>query len=186
MTMPTLSVEAKVENFMRLRDTSADFLSSLAQLDGISGASTSRLYQSLRDETKRLPTETAVPLEKLIDDLDRFCASFHPVPVSLRNAVLIHGLLKDFRTRREESVRPVPFEVVLIGPRVFKRIVSGVIETTTSYSDCAAFKEGLVAYDAARLLDGMGQIGVRFTTITNERRDPATFVSKLADIGFES
>ena len=48
MTVPTLSIEAKIEMFIRLRDTSADFISSSAALHGISGASTSRLYQAMR------------------------------------------------------------------------------------------------------------------------------------------
>jgi hypothetical protein len=77
--------------------------------------------------------------------------------------------------------------VIFIGPALFKQIVSGRIETTTSYQECAAFKNSLVAIDVARLLnEKMGQRGVRFTTITNERRDPETFASKLADVGFES
>jgi len=28
--------------------------------------------------------------------------------------------------------------------------------------------------------------GVRVVTVTNMRRDPATFISKLSDVGFES
>jgi hypothetical protein len=179
----TYSVEAKIQNFMTLRDTTADFISGLAQLEGISGASSSRLSQAFRG--RNLPEETAAPLGNLIDNLEMYCASVHPIPVSLRNPFVIKGLLDDFRKRHEERVRPTPFGVVLLGPALFKRIVSGEIETTTSYQECAAFKDAMTAHAAARILNGMGQMGVRFTTITNAVRAPETFVSKLADVGFE-
>jgi len=190
MTVPTLSIEAKIEMFIRLRDTSADFMSSLATLHGISGASTSRLYQSMRDSTRSLPTETAIPLGKLVDDLEDYCRSVHPVPVSLRNAVLIKELVDNFRESRKEQInlRPTPFSIVLIGGKPFKRISSGQVETVAvdDLQSCAAFEDSAVAYAAAQILSGhMGQIGVRFTNISNERRDPETFVSKLADLGFK-
>ncbi len=109
-------------------------------------------------------------------------AEEYPVPIDWRKTQRI----KEILATRKATARPVPFTVVLIGPLLFKRIVSGVIETTTSYSDCAAFKDSLVAIDAARLLDRMEHGGVRIVTVTNMRRDPATFVSRLADVGFES
>src|SRR6266403_1266223 len=187
MTVPTLSIEAKVEMFIRLRDTSADFMSSLATLHGISGASTSRLYQSMRDSTRSLPAETAIPLGKLVDDLEDYCRSVHPVPVSLRNAVLIKELLDKFRESRKEQInlRPTPFSIVLISGKPFKRIADGQIETVDDYKTCAAFEDASVAYAAAKILsDHMGQIGIRYTLITNQSRSPETFVSKLADVGF--
>jgi hypothetical protein len=143
----TYSVESKIQNFMTLRDTSADFIAGAAQIEGISGASSSRLSQAFRG--RPLPIETAAPLERMIDDLDRFCASVYPIPVSLRNPVVIMDLVNDFRKRREHMSRPIPFGVVLIGPMLFKQIVSGEIETTTSYEDCAAFKDISVAHAAA-------------------------------------
>jgi len=180
----TYSVESKIQNFMALRDTSADFIAGAAQIEGIGGASSSRLSQAFRG--RPLPIETAVPLEKMIDDLERYCASVHPIPVSLRNPVVIMELVNNFRKRRETMSRPVPFTVVFIGPALFKKIVSGRIETTTSYEECAAFKNAMTAHAAAKILDGMGQIGVRFTSITNEIRAPETFISKLSDVGFTS
>jgi hypothetical protein len=108
-------------------------------------------------------------------------AEEYPVPISWKETQRI----KEILAARNQGP-PIPFTVVFIGPQLFKRIESGQIETTTSYRDCAAFENGLIAYDAARILSGMGQIGVRFTTITNERRAPETFVAKLADLGFES
>lgn len=184
----SLSVERKIQNFIDLRETSADFISSLAALHGISGASTSRLYQAMRDSTRSLPAETAIPLGKLIDDLEKYCASVHPIPVALRNAVLINELLDNFRKSHEGQVdlRPTPFNIVLVGGRPFKRITDGQVETVDDYESCAAFKDFAIARDAARLLDGMSQIGVRFTSVTNQRRAPETFTSRLADLGFES
>ena len=180
----TYSVESKIQNFMALRDTSADFIAGAAQIEGIGGASSSRLSQAFRG--RPLPIETAVPLEKMIDDLERYCASVHPIPVSLRNPVVIMELVNGFCKRRESVSRPVPFTVVLIGPLLFKQISLGQVETTTSYQECAAFKDITVAHAAARILnENMNQVGVRFTTITNEVRDPATLIDKLSEIGFE-
>jgi len=180
----TYSVESKIQNFMALRDTSADFIAGAAQIEGIGGASSSRLSQAFRG--RPLPIETAVPLEKMIDNLERYCASVHPIPVSLRNPVVIVELVNAFRMRSESMSRPIPFTIVLIGPLLFKRIVSGVIETTDSYQECAAFKDATTAHAAARILnENMGQIGVRFTTITNEHRPAESISDKLADVGFE-
>ncbi|SRR6266481_5310480 len=105
-----------------------------------------------------------------------------PVPISWKETQRIKQIL----ATRKAIARPIPFTVVLIGPALFKRIVSGVIETTDSYQSCAAFQDTSVAHAAARILnENMGQIGVRFTSITNEVRDPATFIDKLSDVGFE-
>jgi len=109
-------------------------------------------------------------------------AEEHLVPIDWRRVEKVREIL----TARKTQARPVPFTVIFIGPALFKQIVSGKVETTTSYQDCAAFKVPMTAHAAAKLLDGMGQAGVRFTTITNEVRAPETFVSKLADVGFES
>ncbi len=109
-------------------------------------------------------------------------AEEYPVPIDWRKTQRI----KEILATRKATAQPVPFTVILIGPALFKQIVSGTIETTTSYEQAAAFESGLVAIDAARLLDRMGHGGVRVVTVTNMRRDPATFVSKLADVGFES
>jgi hypothetical protein len=104
-----------------------------------------------------------------------------PVPIDWRKTQAI----KEILASRNQG-RPVPFAVVLIGGQLFKQITAGQIETASDYQSCAAFEDISVAHAAARILDGMGQLGVRFTTITNELRSPETFVSKLADLGFES
>jgi hypothetical protein len=178
----TLSIETKVQNFLTLRDCSADFISSLAQLHGIPGASSSRLSQAFRG--RDLPEETAKPLGQMIDDLESYCRSVSPVPVALRNAVTIKSLLDDFR--RDAQVRPIPFTVIVIGSQLFKSISSGQVETTTDYQDCAAFENFLVARAAAQLLNSRTNEHLRVTTITNEPRSADEFVTKLADVGFES
>ena len=109
-------------------------------------------------------------------------AEEYPVPIDWRKTQRI----KEILAARKTHSRPIPFAVVFVGPALFKQISSGQIETTTSYQDCAAFKNAFVARAAAQILDEMGQVGVRYTTITNEPRGPETLVSRLADLGFES
>jgi hypothetical protein len=158
--MTTTNIETRVRQFADLHNTSVEFVINLAELDN------------------------DIALGPLLDVLQAYCSSVHPIPVSLHNPVVIKQLLDDFRKRRQEQTRPIPFAVVIIGGQLFKRIVSGKVETTDSYQECAAFENGLVAHDAATLLYKMGQFPVRFTTITNERRNAETFVSKLIDAGF--
>jgi hypothetical protein len=109
-------------------------------------------------------------------------AEEYPVPIDWRKTQRI----KEILAARKTQARPVPFAAIFIGPLLFKQIVSGRVETTTSYEECAAFKDVLVAHDAARILDAMGHVSVRYTTITNEVRAPETIVSRLSDVGFES
>lgn len=106
-------------------------------------------------------------------------AEEYPVPIDWRKTQRI----KEILAARKTQARPVPFAVVLIGPLLFKQISSGRVETTNNYQECAAFKDILVAHAAARILNDMGQVGVRFTTITNECRAPETISNKLADFG---
>jgi hypothetical protein len=108
-------------------------------------------------------------------------AEEYPVPISWKETQRIKQILA-----ARNQVRPAPFAVIFIGPALFKQIVSGKIETTANYQECAAFKDISVAHAAATILNEMGQIGVRFTTITNEHRAPETFASQLSDVGFES
>jgi hypothetical protein len=180
--MSTFSLETRIQNFTMLRDTTTDFIANLAKLEGIVGASGSRLSQAFRGHA--LPHETAAPLNKLIDDLESFCRSCDPIPVLLRNPVVIKGLLDEFRHKHAEQRRPVPFSVVMVGPKLFKRVSSGRIETTTSYEDCAAFESGIEAKMAAKILDDMGERDLRYTSITNVLRDPGTISGKLEDFGF--
>jgi len=109
-------------------------------------------------------------------------AEEYPVPISWKETQRIREIL----AARRATTRPTPFTVIFIGPALFKQIVSETVETTTDYKTCAAFKDITVAHAAARILnENMGQIGVRFTSITNECRAPETFIDKLSDVGFE-
>src|ERR1700674_735824 len=138
----------------------------------------SRVIQALKGQNDFSPEDGEYYLG-LARQMKRL-AEEYPVPISWKETQRI----KEILAARKSQARPVPFYVISIGPALFKQIVSGAVETTTSYQDCAAFKDGMTAHAAARILSDMGQIGVRFTTITNEYRE--TFVSKLADLGFES
>jgi hypothetical protein len=111
-------------------------------------------------------------LKKLADEF--------PVPIDWRKTQTI----KETIAARRTVIRPIPFAVIYVGSLLFKRIASGRIETTASYRDCAAFKDLSVATVAARLLDSMGEHGLRVTTITNERRAAETIFDQLADFGF--
>ncbi len=182
-THATCSIETKIQNFLNLRDTSAEFISSLAQLHDISGASTSRLSQAFRG--RDLPEETAKPLGQMIDDLESYCQSMAPVPIALRNAVTIKTLLDSFRRRRDEQVKPTPFAVIYIGAKLFKQIRQSEIETTYSFEDCAAFQDRVVAHLAAKILDGKTNEHLRVASITNEVRAAETIFSQLVDFGFE-
>jgi len=103
------------------------------------------------------------------------------VPIDWRKIERIREVLG---TRQTKASRPIPFAVVLVGSALFKQVSSGRVETTTSYQDCAGFKNVLVANTAAKLLDGMGASGLRVTTITNEPRSAETISEHLADFGF--
>lgn len=180
------SIENKIQEFITVRDTSADFVSGLAHVAGIDGASSSRLSQANRG--RPLSAETAGPLGKLLDDVDAWVESLRPIPIALRNPVVILNLVTEFKARQEENARPVPFDVILIGPALFQRVTEdGRIETTTSYANCAAFPLTVrVAHLVAKMLDRMTSEHIRVTTITNERRSPESFSHKLSDVGFIS
>jgi hypothetical protein len=141
----------------------------------------SRVIQALKGTNDFDPEDGQYYLGLAIQ-MKRLAEEF-PVPIDWRKTQRIKEILA---TRKAEG-QPIPFSVILIGPLLFNKIEAGRIETTSSYQECAAFADRSVAFAAARILaENMGQIGVRHTTITNERRAPETFVSKLADLGFES
>jgi len=161
-TTVTTNIETRVRDFANLHNTSVEFLVNLAELDN------------------------DIALGPLLDNLQAYCSSVHPIPVSLHNPVVIKKLLDDFRKHREEQTRPIPFAVIIIGGQLFKRITSGVIETTDSFQHCAAFKDKLVATSAAKLLEKMTSESLRVTGITNEHRAVGSISGNLVDFGFES
>ncbi len=173
--LATLSPEMQVNQILEHIDCVPSNFSEIADRH-----SNSRVIAALRGANDFDPEDgeyylgLARQMKKLAEE--------YPVPIDWRKTQRI----KEILAARKTQTRPVPFAVVFVGPALFKQIVSGAVETTTSYQDCAAFNNAMTAHAAARILDGMGQIGVRFTSITNEIRAPETFVSKLADVGFES
>jgi hypothetical protein len=159
--------ESKLDLFVRVRDAAPGFVTGLAELYDIE-------HQSPE-------------FEKLIDDLNEFCRSVAPLPLSLRDPYQIKPLLDRFRNQREQtSLRPTAFYVIFIGSLLFKRIFEGQVETTRSYNDCAAFSGLTAARKAGLVLDRMDVFGVRVTQITNEIRKPETISDQLTDFGFES
>ena len=112
--------------------------------------------------------------------MQRLAHDYPKIPINWREI----GRIKEILRALKATTRPTPFAVVFIGPLLFKQISSGRVETTDDYQECVAFKDISVAHAVARILSDMGQVGVRFTTITNEFRAPGIFVSKLADVGF--
>jgi hypothetical protein len=163
-----MQIESKLDMLVRVRDADPGFVPGLAKLYDIDSQSPD--------------------FEKLVDDLNDYCRSVAPVPVSLRDPNTIKPLLDGFRKQREISNQhPTAFFVVFVGGLLFKRITEGTIETTHSYNECAAFSDLTAARKAGMLLDAMGLfVGIRVTRITNEIRKPETISNQLTDFGFGS
>jgi hypothetical protein len=175
MPLAALSSENLINEILRDLDCAVsgfaaiggDRLSGSRVASALSGqndfaADDAAFYLDLARRMKRLQTDVVVPINwKKIDEIRNILGT------------------------RKTSSRPTPFCVVLIGSKLFKRISAGEVETTTDYQDCAAFKDFIIARQAATLLDGMGNFSVRTTTITNEVRNAYEFVTKLTDVGFE-
>jgi hypothetical protein len=172
--LAALSPEAQVNRILEIIGCAPSNFSEIADRH-----SNSRVIAALKGANDFDPKDgeyylnLARQLKKLAEE--------YPVPISWKETQRIKQILAS-----RNQGRPVPFAVVFIGQTLFKQIVSGRVETTTDYQSCAAFKDPTVAHVAARILNDMGQIGVRFTTITNESRAPETFISKLSEVGFES
>jgi hypothetical protein len=173
--LATLSPEAQINRILEDVDCVPSNFTEIA-----SRHSNSRVIAALKGQNDFDPEDGQYYLA-LARQMKKLGEEYFPIPIDWRKTQRIKEILET----RKVQARPVPFAVVFIGPALFKQIASDRVETTTSYSECAAFKDILLAHHAARILDGMGQIGVRFTTITNESRAPETFVSKLVDVGFE-
>jgi hypothetical protein len=173
--LAALSPEAQINRILEQVNCAPTNFAEIADRHAIS-----RVLQGLKG-TNDFSAEDGQYYVGVAWQMKKLAEEYAEIPINWREI----GRIKQILAARNQD-RPVPFTVVLIGPLLFKRISSGQVETTTSYIECAAFENGIAAYDAARILSGMGQIGVRYTTITNERRAPETFVAKLADLGFES
>jgi hypothetical protein len=152
-----------------------------------SGISPSRFSRGMSGESPFSDRERDQILA-VIDAVAKLQASADPFPISWSQVHKLKPLI-DQQIKGVER-RPVAFEVVLVGPALFKRVIGdGRIETTTSYQDCAAFPISItqskrVANLAAKLLDRMTAQPVRVTSITNEFRPAESFSNKLTDVGF--
>jgi hypothetical protein len=117
---------SKLDLLVRVHRADPAFIPGLAKLYGIEDSSTE--------------------IEKLVGDLNDYCRSVAPVPVSLRDPTIIKPLLDGFRKQREQaSQRPTAFYVIFVNGLLFKWIVEGRIETTHSYNECAAFSDIVAA-----------------------------------------
>ena len=162
-----MQIESKLDIFVRVRHADPGFVPGLAKLYGIDHSSPE--------------------FENLVDDVNDYCRSVAPVPVSLRDPNEIKPLLDGFRKQQKQaSQRPTNFFVIFVGSMLFKKIAEGTVETTHSYNECAAFSDIITARKAGLKLDNMGAFSVRVTRITNEIRKPETISDNLADLGFES
>jgi hypothetical protein len=146
--------------------------------DIVGRCSTSRMIQALKltndfsSKDGQYYLDFARQLKKL--------AETYPVPIAWKETVKIRQIV----AARRATTRPVPFAIV-IDSALFKQITpNGQVETAADYLTCAAFKNELVARAAAKILDSMGQTGLRTTTITNQVRAPETIFSELRDFGF--
>src|SRR5882762_7370164 len=97
----TFSIECTLQDVMDRRDMSADFLGLLAAMYTISGSSQSRISQALRGA--RPFTFEHEPLRVLVQDLDTYCESVAPVPVSLKKPALIKTLLDEFLVKKKQE-----------------------------------------------------------------------------------
>jgi hypothetical protein len=87
----TYSTESKILNFLREERTSTIFLSTLAELRGLRGASQSRLSQMQRG--KALELEAAAKLQRLMVELETLRELCKPIPVRFDDARAINNLL---------------------------------------------------------------------------------------------
>jgi hypothetical protein len=121
----TFSIESAVEAVMDRRDMSADFLSLIAAMYNINGASQSRISQALRG-AKAFNNEHE-PLRALVQDIDEFCRSLEPIPVLLKRPAIIKPLLDEFITKKKQEqalIRPV-FIIEFDNQELFQGFVDG-------------------------------------------------------------
>jgi hypothetical protein len=85
------STENKIEQFLRREDTTIMWLSALAELRNIKGASQSRL--SAMQRGKALIGETESDLRRLVVELEALRDAAKPLPIRFNNAQDINDLL---------------------------------------------------------------------------------------------
>jgi len=96
MAYALYSTENKIEQFLRREGTTVMWLSTLAELRGIRGASQSRL--SAMQRGKGLTGETEIALRQLVLELESLRDATKPLPLRFTDAQEINTLL-DARTK---------------------------------------------------------------------------------------
>src|SRR5467141_1273524 len=137
----TFSIESAVQDVMDRREMSADFLGLLAAMYSISGSSQSRISQALRGA--RPFTFEHEPLRVLVQDLDEYCESVAPVPVSLKKPALIKTLLDEFlaKKRKEQALIRPCYVIEFDDQRLFQGFVDDECKRTTVSADAAVIKD---------------------------------------------
>jgi hypothetical protein len=139
---------------------------------------------------KPLGSESATELWNIVQDIDDFCSSVHPVPVALKNPLVIKGLLDDFRAKkkaREEDFVIYTWSVCLDAFTYFKALRNGVPIKTVSLHEAAAFESMEIANEAVKRLKAL-KIDCRASNFTNARRKQNEIISsteQFSQIGLD-
>ena len=176
MALAALSAENQINHILRELDCATSNFAGIA--DRLSGGRVAAALSGQNDFTKddaEYYLNVARQMKRLQDETG--------VPLDWRKVDRLKNILG---TRKKSVQRPVPFSVVLVGSKLLKRVTDGHVEVADDYSQCAAFKDFVVARAAAKLLEPMTNDFIRCTVITNEPRSADEFVDRLTDVGFAS
>jgi hypothetical protein len=176
----THSAEGRALDFMNRRDCSTVFLGQFAALHNLSGLSQQRLSQAFSD-AKPLDNQKAEELRSLISDLDGFCHSVAPIPVSLRNPHLLKELVDDFRAKKkasEEEFVVYVWALKMDAFSYFKTLQNGQPVRTVSLHEAAAFSTMDIANEAVKRLKIL-KIDSRADSFTNARRTQSSLISNV-------
>jgi len=166
---------------MDRRDISGQFLGDLAALYNLSGSSQTRISQALREQ-KAFGSEHET-LRMLVEDIDSYCKSVEPIPVAFKKAVVIKGLLDEFRSKEEPSLIYPAYVVEFVDDRtLFQGMQEGKCRRTSINSDAAPIRDKQTAEAAVTLLETMGHFCR--STFVRVRTTESRLAKALADLGF--
>jgi len=97
------SIDAKLLAGLELRGMPVSEFSKVAALDGIRGASKTKLNEAFRDADP-LENEVAFNCWKLWEEIETLCQNFEPFVLSLRDGEQVHQWLKAVRNNEVVSV----------------------------------------------------------------------------------
>jgi hypothetical protein len=180
MSDATFSVENRVQEVMGRRDFTVPFLAALAFQYGYSGFSQPRLSQAFSN-MKPLENEKAQELWSLVQDIDDFCQSVRPIPVSLKNPLVVKELLDNFRAKKkaqEEEFMTYTWALRMDPYSFFKTLRDGEPVRTVSLHEAAAFESLEIAREAEKRLKAL-KIDTRADSFTNARRKPSSVISSV-------